>query len=113
MRIVTGIDVVYLPRFKKTLQGSGSHFLQRVFLSSELDDQNIKRLASVFAAKEAVIKAFGLPTDSWHQIKISTKKDGAPLVEVANHKETIESLSLSISHDGKYVVAQFVALLRE
>lgn len=113
MEIKSGIDIVSISRFQKSLKNAGPSFLQRVFLSQELVDHNITNLASVFAAKEAVMKALSLSTDSWHKIKVSRKRDGAPLVEVLNHEVTIESSSLSISHDGDYVIACFVAILKK
>lgn len=111
MKIKTGIDLVYLPRFEKALERGGSVFLKRVYFESELKDQGIERLAGIFAAKEAVMKALNLPKDSWHSIKITYSQSGTPKVQILNLKSSIVNHSLSISHDGNYVIAQFVALL--
>jgi len=113
MTIKTGIDLVYLPRFKKSLKNGGENFLRRVFLKEELADQRIEHLAGIFAAKEAVIKALSLPSDSWHDIQISHKKEGNPQVQLATSHFSLPTSSLSISHDGNYVVAHFVAILNE
>lgn len=111
MKIKTGIDIVYLPRFKKALKNGGVNFLKRVYLDGELKDHQIARLAGIFAAKEAVMKALGLPFDSWLDICITYKKNGAPKVEFTHYLLQTNN-SLSISHDGNYVIAQFVAQVK-
>lgn len=113
MRIVTGIDLVYLPRFKKSLKNGGEAFSRRVFLKEELENQQIEHLAGIFAAKEAVTKALSLPPDSWHDIQISHKKNGNPQVQLLISHLQPPTSSLSISHDGNYVIAHFTAILNE
>lgn len=123
MKIVSGIDLVYIPRFKKTLKSGGENFLRRVFHETELVHPGgvIQHLAGIFAAKESIIKALGLPTDSWHEIRITHHKNGAPRVQIENcplrrieaSKLKIENCSLSISHDGNYVIAQFLGILED
>lgn len=110
------MDIVYLPRFKKALIRGGENFLKRVFLERELNlfrgsPQSLS-LAAIFAAKEAVIKALSMNPGSWHDISISHKENGSPKVQILNHKSKILNHSISISHDGDYVIAHFVALLK-
>ena len=62
-------------------------------------------------AKEAVIKALLLPGDSWLDIRIKHDPAGAPRMEILH--QDIKNYSLSISHDGNYVVAQYTALVEE
>ncbi len=124
MIIKTGVDLVYLPRFKKATKFGGENFMQRVFNEQELTQgkTNIQHLAGIFAAKEAVIKALSMPTDSWHDIRITHDSDGAPKVLILRRPITSSSLSLraeglishslSISHDTNYIIAQFVAILK-
>lgn len=107
--IKAGTDLVYLPKFKKALEKGGENFLRRVFLAAELENKNIQHLAGIFAAKEAVMKALALPPDAWQDIHIKNRPNGAPEVEIPHSK--LENYSLSISHDGGYVVAQFVVVL--
>lgn len=111
-KVITGVDLVYLPRFKKALKNGGEKFLRRVYLTEELNDQRLSRLAGIFAAKEAAIKALSLSIDSWHDIHIKYKSNGAPTIEISNFGFRISDFSLSISHDGNYVIAQFVALIK-
>jgi phosphopantetheine--protein transferase-like protein len=141
MNIACGIDLVYLPRFKRSLKRGGENFLRRVFLEEEFDypqnhlrgvpqagrqtsqprlttaqhhlEGEISHLAGIFAAKEAVIKALSLPTDSWLNIFITFKPNGAPYVKIPYSIFHIPYSSLSISHDGNYVIAQFIAMLKE
>lgn len=118
MEVRSGVDLVFLPRFRKVLNSGGASFFKRVYLSEELSDRREEHLAGIFAAKEAVMKAIGLPKDSWQDIKITYKQNGAPEVKISNFKlaplsyeKQISNSSLSISHDGDYVVAYFVALI--
>ena len=128
MKLVSGVDLVYLPRFKKSLNNGGENFLRRVYLESELSrhlrgeesyahpvkhlEGEIEHLAGIIAAKEAVIKALDLPGGSWLNILIKHPRSGAPKAVLTHHSSLITHHSLSISHDGQYVIAQFVALLK-
>ncbi len=112
MKIVTGVDLVYLPRFTKALKSGGQDFLHRVFHESELTNQDTAHLAGIFAAKEAVMKALDLPKNSWHEVYVVHKASGAPKVEILHLTSSIINHSLSISHDGNYIIAQFTAILK-
>lgn len=113
MNIKSGVDLVYLPRFKKSLKNGGEQFLKRVYLKEELRKHNPEFLAGIFAAKEAVIKALSLPIDSWHDIHIAYKSHGTPQAKILNSTFYIlHSSSLSITHDGRYAIAFFVALMK-
>lgn len=85
--------------------------MARVFLQEELENQQIEHLAGIFAAKEAIIKALGMPFDSWYDIKIKYERSGRPKAEIFNPHISILNSSISISHDGDYVVAYFAVLL--
>jgi len=115
MIIKAGVDLIYLPRFKRSLKRGGENFLRRVFLEKEISHLRgeTEHLAGIFAAKEAVIKALSLPTDSWHDIHVVYKPNGAPQVQISNFEFQISNSSLSISHNGSYVIAQFIAMLKE
>lgn len=115
MKIVTGVDLVYLPRFKKALKSGGENFLKRVFHEQELKyppSENIEHLAGIFAAKEAVMKALNLPKDSWHDIHVTYGESGAPKVILTSHF-SLHTSSISIAHNGQYVIAQFVGILED
>lgn len=110
MVIKTGVDIIYLPRFKTSVKRAGQTFLKRVFQENELEDKRIEHLAGIFAAKEAIIKALNLPIDSWLSIKITNTASGQPKVQIFNSQLATLSYSISISHDGNYVIAQYVAI---
>lgn len=110
--ILTGVDLVYLPRFKNKLKNGRQMFLLRVFHQSEIANQEPVHLAGIFAAKEAVMKALDLPKDSWHDIQVDYKKSGAPRIHIFHYSLLATHYSLSISHDGNYVIAQFVCILK-
>lgn len=112
MKIVNGVDLVYIPRFKKALKGGGENFLRRIYLASELDNRTPQHLAGIFASKEAIMKALSMKPGSWHDIQISHKKNGNPQFQLPTAHLTLHSSSLSISHDGNYVIAQFMAILK-
>lgn len=101
-----GVDLVFIPDFQKRTKRGGEGFLGKIFLESELKDTESSHLAGIFAAKEAVVKALGLPSGSWHKIEIAYEKNGRPKVRVWGKK--IKSCDLSISHAGDYAVAVFV-----
>lgn len=104
----TGIDIVDVERFAEVVKRRGRRFLERVFTSSELDYCLSKRrpnehLAARFAAKESFIKATGLFV-SLKDIEVTRMANGGPVISAPG----IEGLRvhLSMSHDGKYAVAQ-------
>lgn len=111
MRVTSGIDLVQVSRFRKTLAQGGSQFMRRMFVEDEITSSDPRHLAGIFAAKEAIIKALSLPVDSWREITISYNQSGGPQANVYSFSSPLLSHSLSISHDGDYVIAQFVALV--
>ena len=51
MNIACGVDLVYLPRFKKSLKRGGENFLRRIYHEQELIKNDTAHLAGIFAAK--------------------------------------------------------------
>ncbi len=110
--VLTGIDIVDIERFKKVLDASGKVFLERVFLESELSDIHPEHLAGIFAAKEAVKKAFGITDDIWKKIEVRKRSSRKPEIVLSVDLELeIISTDVSISHDGGNAIAVFVALI--
>ena len=107
MRI--GIDIVYLPRFEKTLKNNQVHFSQNVFCSREWSNSSIEKLAGIFATKEATMKALGIEPGRWLEICVEYTKNGKPfLSQFPQEKKKKWNHELSISHDGKYAIANVV-----
>ena len=111
MNMKIGIDIVYIPRFEKTLKDNRVHFSQKVFCFKEWNNASVERLAGVFAAKEATMKALGIKPGKWLEICVEHTKDGKPFLSQfpqKNKKQKKWNHELSISHDGKYAIANIV-----
>ncbi|HEX8974721.1 MAG TPA: holo-ACP synthase [Patescibacteria group bacterium] len=114
MRIVTGVDIVDVARFEKVLESSGKPFLERVFFETEYANSKTGHLAGIFAAKEAVKKAFDVvECEVWKKIEIRKRPSGKP--EIVLYWDELEvkimSSDVSISHDGGTAAASFVAII--
>jgi holo-[acyl-carrier protein] synthase len=109
-----GVDIVDLERFTRSL-GRTPRLLERLFTPGERLHA-VASLAGRFAAKEALIKAFGgSGAMTWHDMEIVTDEWGAPSFVLAAparqlaEDRGISSVHLSISHDGNAAVAFVVA----
>ena len=97
-----------------------SRFINRVFTHKELDLSRKRRLpyeylAGRFAAKEAVLKAFGGRGIDLKDIEIlSEEESGRPSVKLHNKagdfkiRRKISNVILSISHTKEYAVASAI-----
>ena len=95
-----GIDLVFIPEFKKKLETSD---LNTIFLDSELrENQQIESLAAIFAAKEAFFKALGRK-ESWLDVWVEKEPSGKPNLK----SRLLPSVKpeLSVSHSGEYATA--------
>ena len=115
IQVRTGIDLVVLDEFRRSLEGGGDAFRSRLFHPSEAAGAKLERLAGTFAAKEAAFKALGLPLGNWHVLEIGHTSEGRPFISFAPEYDAsrIISLDLSITHSGGYVVASVVALIND
>ena len=110
MKISVGNDIVNIIRFKNKIV-KNKNMLEKVFLPSEMKNKDIRHLAGLFAAKEAVTKALNLKVGNWLDIEILHEKNGKPKVNFSSGLKRIQDYSLSIAHDGKYALATVVVLL--
>ena len=111
MNIRFGSDIVHIPKFEKTLRKSREYFIENVFWPEEMEYAKVQRLSSIFAAKEATIKALGLKAGQWRDIRVAYKESGKPYLAKfpqAKGKQKKWKHELSISHDGDYVIANIV-----
>lgn len=88
---VTGVDVVTDSRVEA---------LDTTRVLRE-EERRLGRDASVFALKEAALKACGLQPGSWKDVKVSYES-GQPTVDVRGFKG---SLACSVSHENGSTVA--------
>jgi len=121
MQIFTGIDIVENCRIEKAINKIGDRFLNRIYTKRELEycyekKEYIQCLASRFACKEAVIKAY---FQAFHQ-KLFFKqieilgKSGLPaeiLLHLENLPEKDFKISISLSHEKTYSVASAIILV--
>lgn len=107
-----GVDIVANNRFSSFPSGA----LEKIFTPFELDEMNGRVdkkefLASRFAVKEAVVKAYGTGFGAIGAKDIETREDekGKPFVLVKGEKR--DGLHISLSHESEYSIA--FALLEE
>lgn len=115
-----GIDIVHIPKFRRTIERWGDRFKEKVFTESELaycrdKGSPVQHLAVRFAAKEAFIKALGKGT-SLTDIEVVNDNSGKP--HIIFHSKLNPALStgqnsklrthLSLSHHGDYCIAQIL-----
>lgn len=116
----TGIDIVEISRIQKSL--NNEKFINRIFTQQEqayCNSRNILRASSYaarFAAKEAVVKAFGtgMRGGSWQDIEVVVDDRGAPHIKLHGYfaysatKRKIYNIFLSLSHSKEYAIAQAI-----
>lgn len=119
-----GLDVVDIADFSRLMNVSARGFLDRYFTESELaavgDGANqVEKLASRFAIKEAVLKALGVGWGdgiAFTDVEVVTLGSGAPTIQlhrqlVALEKEReIIGWLVSASHTSLVAVASVVAI---
>jgi holo-[acyl-carrier protein] synthase len=124
MIIGTGIDIVEVYRMREAIDKWGQEFLSKIFTPREMSYSNSRRFSSQhfagkFAAKEACLKAFGLPRRhplQWTQIEILNDREGRPKVEF--HADAlkmkkhcgVDEVVISLSHSKNYAVANAILL---
>ena len=116
----TGVDIVEIKRIRQSLDNE--KFINRIFTAQEqsyCNGRNIMRASSYaarFAAKEAVVKAFGtgMRGGTWQDIEIVVDEAGAPHVKLYGYfsysatKRKIYNIFISLSHSKDYAIAQAI-----
>jgi holo-[acyl-carrier protein] synthase len=124
MIVGTGIDIVEIDRMEGAIKKWGTHFLSKVFTAKEIAYSNAKpfspqHFAARFAAKEAVIKAFGEPRKfpvKWTDLEVMNDKEGKPVIRFHNNavtvkkKKKVDDVLISMSHSKNYAVAHAILL---
>ncbi|HKT95891.1 MAG TPA: holo-ACP synthase [Paraburkholderia sp.] len=119
MRI--GIDIIETGRIAQAIERSGDAFVERLISPQEMlgHDQpaNVERIAGIWAAKEAAVKALGTGFRNgitFHDIKILHDTLGKPYFEFSGEfdrimqLENLKTSTLTISHCGTHAVAAAV-----
>ncbi|MBN1406015.1 MAG: holo-ACP synthase [Candidatus Omnitrophica bacterium] len=124
MIIGTGIDIVEISRVKNACRKWKDKFLKRIFTEKEIEYSRQKpfsfqHLAARFAAKEAVLKAFGdgfSKRVEWTEIEVWNEKSGRPIVKLYGHLKQlkddrgIKDIIISLSHARNYAVASAILI---
>ncbi len=121
--ISCGNDIIRISRVKDSIEQVGETFLKRVYTDEEINYCESRRMckyqsyAARFAAKEAVYKAIA-PTTSedveWKNIEVKRENNGKPYIELHGKlkeiakQKNINSMDLSLSHDGDYAMATVI-----
>src|SRR3990167_9882243 len=103
-----GTDIIEIKRIKEAIDRKGDDFINKIFTKIEIEYSNrhkdpLPHLAARFAAKEAIVKAFGngFGKLSFHDIEILNNKKGKPLANIKAEilKEfDISNIEISLSH---------------
>ncbi|MFA5143852.1 MAG: holo-ACP synthase [Candidatus Omnitrophota bacterium] len=120
----SGVDIVEVYRMKDAIDKWGDSFLKKIFTCREIKYSNSKRFscqhfAARFAAKEAIVKAFGEPRKfpiKWTEIEVMNDGEGKPTIRFykdalkLKNKKRIGNVMLSISHSRNYAIANVILL---
>lgn len=124
MIVGTGIDIVEVFRMRDAIDKWGDNFLTKVFTDKEIQYSSSKRFApqhfaARFAAKEAVVKAFGVARKyplNWTDIEIFNDEEGKPVIQFSNDalklkkRKKVSEVVVSMSHSKNYAVANVILL---
>jgi holo-[acyl-carrier protein] synthase len=115
-----GVDRVELDEFRRTVDVTGDGFLERIFTPQEIAfcAGRVNRLATRFAAKEAVAKVLGtgFRRISWHEVEVLTSPQGEPHLVLHDRARDranrlgMTSISVSLTHTTVAAEAIVVAL---
>jgi len=116
-----GIDLAEVPRIASMVKRWGDRFTKRVFTDGEREyalsrGNAASHLAARFAAKEATLKALGVPPGlSWHEIEVVGGGNEPPLLVLrgqalaaANRLGTVR-MHLTLTHTADVAAAMVVA----
>ena len=118
MKIFQGIDLIRIKRVKDIYLKFKNKFLQKIFTINEIkkiekNKKNIDlRIAGKYASKEAAAKAIGFGIShgiKFKDFEILNNVNGKPEItlkgEAQSRIKKILSSSVSISHDGEYLIS--------
>ena len=121
MIVGVGIDLTAVDRMERALGRHGDRFEKRVFTVEECAycrarARPAEHFAARFAAKEATLKALGVPEGlSWHEMEVAFAPSGRPelilrgVAARAAGERGVARLHLSLTHDGGQAAAVVVA----
>ncbi len=118
--VCAGVDRVELEEFHRTVNVAGAGFLERTFTPEEIAfcAGRLNRLATRFAAKEAIAKMLGTGFRglSWQEVEVLTSTHGKPHIVLHDRARDradhlgIMSIGVSLTHTTAVAEAFVVAL---
>ena len=123
MVVGVGVDLVQIARIRRAMERWQDRFLRRVFTPDEVAYALRRRdpaehLAARFAAKEATLKALGTGLTMgvrWREMEVRRARGQRPTLALSGRAAAlgaargVQTLHVSLTHDGDYAVAQVVA----
>ena len=113
-----GVDIIRIERIADILRKDGKRFLNRLFTQEEISrsckaESETTYFATMFAAKESILKAFGI---GWQgakgtDIEIRQTNLGAPFVKLSGElaklakRRAVGDVMISLSYDSEYAIA--------
>jgi holo-[acyl-carrier protein] synthase len=122
-----GIDLVSVDHVEESVRVHAGRYLQRVYTERGPHDCTVpdgapdpQRLGARFAAKEATLKVLRSADEAvpWRTIGVRSGAHGAPEIVLAGaaarlaRRRGIESLAVSLTHEGPFAAAIVVANVR-
>ena len=125
-RIAVGVDIVKVDRVARLID-ENERAGETIFTQAELDYCRPKRrpyehMAARFAAKEAVLKAFGSGVAErmhWTEVEVVRGAHGRPRIELHGsvaeraRRRRLQDLAVSLSHTEDLAIAQVVAVWQD
>jgi holo-[acyl-carrier protein] synthase len=122
MIVGMGVDIAETARIAQALRRHGERFSKRLYTAGEIAyceqfRNRAERYAARFAAKEAAFKALGTGWGDgvrWLDVEVTHQPSGKPeLLLTGRAQEIARTLgvtrtAVSLSHSGRYVVAQVI-----
>ena len=113
-----GIDIENIRRFEKLELRKNNRFLNKIFTKVELDycfsKKNIaSNLATKYAGKEAVIKAYNSidkTNFNYKEIEITNDSSGAPRVRLISDEKKRYQIMISLSNEVDKTVAVAIVI---
>lgn len=121
MILGVGVDLTPIERMRQALGKHDGRLEARLFTARERAfcrgrADAAQHFAARFAAKEALLKALGVPEGlRWHELEVVSGEGGAPRFELHGRAQEaaqgvgVRRLHLSLSHAGGQAVALVVA----
>lgn len=121
-----GVDIIRIERIAGILNRSGKRFVNKLFTQREISNSSKAEsqatyFATTFAAKESILKAFGIGWQGAKGTDIEIRQDslGAPLAVLTGKlaklakSRAIGDVLVSLSYDSQYAIAVAVLVDEE